>query len=60
MNGADAAKASAAGTLAASLLESPMGLLELLGARSDTLHVLNLERMGKPTRAARGHADGRH
>jgi hypothetical protein len=54
VNGADAAKASAAGTLAASLLESPMGLLELLGARSDTLHVLNLERMGKPTRAARG------
>lgn len=44
LDGTQTEQHARAGTLAAQLLESPLGLLELLGAQSDALHVLVLAR----------------
>jgi len=50
MTGDVAAFAAQLGVLATRLLEEPPGLLELLSARSEALHLLEVERLSTPAR----------
>lgn len=53
MTGDVAAFAAQLGVLATRLLEEPAGLLDTLEARSDALHLIEVERISAPARSAR-------